>query len=123
MEAASILILLAAFQVKHMLADYFLQTSLMLANRAVYLHPGRALHCLVHVVGSLLCLLAFGIPVALIILVLVAEWIAHYHIDFAKGVWSDRAAHTPSEASYWRAFGADQLLHQLTYVGMVWAVT
>ncbi|MEM6308639.1 MAG: DUF3307 domain-containing protein [Pseudomonadota bacterium] len=122
MEAASILILLAAFQVKHMFADYFLQTSLMLANRAVYLHLGRALHCLVHVVGSFVCLMLFGVPVGLMLVVLVAEWIVHYHIDFAKGVWSERAAHSPSEASYWRAFGADQLMHQLTYVGMVWAV-
>lgn len=122
MEAASILLLLAAFQVKHMFADYYLQTSLMLANRAVYFHPGRALHCLVHVVGSLLCLSFFGIPVSSMLVILAAEWMLHYHIDFVKGVWSERAGHTPSDAGYWRAFGADQLLHQLTYVGMVWAV-
>lgn len=122
MDVVTALLLLSLLVIKHMFADYFLQTPIMLINRADYLHPGRALHCAVHVAGSGLCFLIVGVPLALGAAVLAAEWLLHYHIDFGKGVWSEHADHTPAEAGYWRAFGADQTLHQLTYVGMVWAV-
>ncbi|MFK7876126.1 MAG: DUF3307 domain-containing protein [Paracoccaceae bacterium] len=122
MDLISILILLGLLQFKHMFADFFLQTPIMLMNRATYVHPGRALHCAVHVVGSALCFLVMGVPLALGVIVLACEGIAHFHIDYLKGVWSERAGHGPADAGYWRAFGADQTLHQLTYVGMVWAV-
>ena len=46
--ALSILILLSLLQVKHMFADYFLQTRKMLEGRGAYLHLGRAQHALVH---------------------------------------------------------------------------
>ncbi len=116
------LILLVLLEIKHLFADYFLQTPQMLANRGQYLHAGRAMHCTVHVVGSAIALGLFGVPAGLLALVLVAEWLVHYHIDFGKGAWSNRSGHGPSHASYWRAFGVDQFLHQLTYVAMVWAV-
>lgn len=122
MAVVSILCLLALLQLKHMLADFYLQTPVMLANRSVYLHSGRALHCFFHVVASALCFLIMAIPFSAFILILIAEFILHFHIDYGKGVWSDRAGHSPADASYWRAFGADQFLHQLTYLGMVLAL-
>ena len=56
----------------------------------------------------------WGLPLIL------AEWVAHYHIDWAKGRWSDRTCHTPADAGFWRAMGADQALHQMTYLAMAW---
>ena len=122
MDVTTAFVLLILLQVKHMFADFFLQTPIMLVNRAHYIHPGRALHCLVHVAGSAVCFLLIGVPVGLALVVLAAEWLLHFHIDYGKGVWSERADDTPADASYWRAFGADQTLHQLTYVGMVAAL-
>lgn len=122
MDVYSALILLALLEAKHLLADYFLQTPMMLANRGQYVHPGRALHCVLHVTGSGIALLLLGVPMLLMAVVLVIEWLVHYHIDFGKGVWSNMKDHGPKDASYWRAFGVDQFLHQLTYVCMVWAV-
>ncbi len=115
----SALILLVLLEIKHLFADYFLQAPIMLAHRAMYLHPGRALHCGVHMAGSLVALGLFGVPLGLLGALLVAEWLIHYHIDFAKGAWSSHVAHGPDDAGYWRAFGVDQFLHQLTYVAMV----
>lgn len=117
-----VLILLAMLQVKHMFADFYLQTPLMLSNRSAFLHPGRALHCAIHAVGTLIVLAVFGIPIGLCIWVAIAEFAVHFLIDFGKGVWSERAGHSPADASYWRAFGVDQTLHQLTYVIIVFAI-
>lgn len=117
-----VLVLLALLGIKHMFADYFLQTQSMLMAGARYLHGGRAMHCVVHVLGSGIVLLPFGVPLGVLGLVLALEWLAHYHIDFGKGVWSEHAAHTPKDAGYWRAFGVDQTLHWLTYIAMVMLV-
>ena len=61
-ETATLLVMLALFQVKHLFADFYLQTPKMLSARSVYLHVGRAQHAGVHVLGSLLVLLPFGLP-------------------------------------------------------------
>ncbi len=122
MDLTFVLILLVLFQIKHMFADFYLQTPVMLVDRDQLVHPGRALHCLVHSVGTILCLLIMSVPLLPLLIVAAAEWIVHYLIDFGKGVWSERAGHTPADPSYWRAFGVDQTLHQLTYVVMVLAL-
>lgn len=122
MDVTSALILLVLLEIKHLFADYFLQTPQMLSNRGQYVHAGRALHCVVHVIGSGIAMLLVGVPAGALALVLMAEWLVHYHIDFGKGIWSNRMGHGPADASYWRAFGVDQFLHQVTYVAMVWAV-
>ena len=117
-----LLLLLALFQVKHLFADFFLQTPKMLSAGATYAHVGRAQHAGVHMVGSLVVLLPFGLSWGVILALLLAEGIAHYHIDFAKGWWSARTGFETTQAGYWRAFGTDQIAHQLTYIAMVWAV-
>jgi hypothetical protein len=116
------LLVLALLQIKHMFADFFLQTPGMLSARSVYVHTGRAMHCVIHIAGTAVVLLLFGVSPLLLIGLLIAEWIVHYHIDFAKGYWSDKAAHSPEDSGFWRAFGADQMLHQLTYILMIAAL-
>lgn len=117
-----VLAMLGLLQIKHMLADFFLQTPWMLQDRGRAVHPGRAFHCLIHAGGSALAFLLVGVPFGVLLFLVIAEWAVHYLIDWGKGRWSDRHAHTPVEAGYWRAFGADQMLHQLTYLAMLWAV-
>lgn len=119
-QATTLLVLLALFQVKHLFADFYLQTSKMLSARSVYLHVGRAQHAGIHALGSFLVLLPFGGPWGLILALVIAEWIVHFHIDFGKGWWSDRTGFAPTDAGYWRAFGVDQWAHQWTYIAMVW---
>lgn len=103
-----------------MLADYFLQTPIMLSGRSEYLHKGRALHACVHVVGSLFAFLIIGTSAWVIIMLVVFEWIIHFNIDWAKARYSEAKDLTPDGAAFWRAAGVDQALHQLTYIAMVW---
>lgn len=114
------LVLLILLQVKHLFADFFFQTPRMLAGRDEYLHVGRAQHAGLHAVFSVLAFLIVGTEPSLIFVICVAEFILHYHIDWGKGVHSEIKKLPPSDAGYWRAFGIDQLAHQLTYVAMIW---
>lgn len=117
---STLFVLLILLQVKHMFADYFLQTPKMLAGRGQYLHMGRAQHAGVHVIGSLIVLLVMGTPVVPLLVLLAGEWIVHFHIDFWKASHSHKRQLAPDQAAFWQAFGIDQLLHQLSYLGMVW---
>lgn len=118
---ASVLILFCLLQIKHMFADFFLQTSRMLSGRSVYLHVGRAQHAGVHGVLSIPVFLVVGTGTWFILILVVAEWLVHFHIDWAKARYSETHALNPGQARFWQAFGLDQALHHLTYVGMVWA--
>ena len=120
-QVGSVLLLLCLLQIKHMFADFFLQTPKMLSGRCNYVHSGRAQHAGVHVLGTILVLLPFAPPISFILIVGALEWVVHFHIDFGKARYSDSRQLTPAMASFWRAMGMDQALHQLTYVAMVWA--
>lgn len=115
-----LLILLFLLQIKHMFADYFLQTPKMLAGRGQYWHMGRAQHASVHLVGSILAFVLVGTNLLALIVLVVAEWVVHFHIDWWKASYSDKKALAPDQAAFWRAAGFDQALHQLTYLAMAW---
>jgi hypothetical protein len=114
------LALLVLLQVKHMFADFFMQTPRMLSARSVYLHIGRVQHAGVHAILSALVFIIIGAPFFFVVVLCIFEGVLHFHIDFAKGCHSDKAGHGPDKPAYWRAFGVDQTLHQLTYVAMIW---
>ncbi|MFK7836819.1 MAG: DUF3307 domain-containing protein [Sulfitobacter sp.] len=115
------LVLLTLLQVKHLFADFFLQTPRMLAGRNEYIHVGRMQHAGLHAVFSLAVVSVVGAPLGFSIILCLIEFVVHYHIDWAKGRHSQMTQYTPNDPGYWRAFGVDQLMHQLTYVAMLWA--
>ena len=117
--ALSILMLLSMLQLKHMFADYFLQTPKMLEGRGTYLHAGRAQHALVHAAGSSICLSIMGTPLGFMLALIVAEWVVHFHIDWGKARYTAAKDHGPADAGFWRAAGFDQFLHHMTYVAMI----
>ena len=117
----TVLTLMLLLQVKHLFADFFMQTARMLSARDVYFHLGRLQHAGLHAGLSATVFLAIGSPLGFVVWLCALEWIVHFHIDFGKGRYSVKVGHGPADAGYWRAFGFDQFLHQLTYVGMIWA--
>ncbi|MEM9576527.1 MAG: DUF3307 domain-containing protein [Pseudomonadota bacterium] len=120
-SASALLILLCLLQAKHMFADFFLQTRIMLDGRETYIHLGRFLHAGVHAAGSAVAFLCVGSSLLFIIPVVIAEWIVHFHIDWWKGRHTKLLNLTPADAAFWRATGMDQAMHQFTYVAMIWA--
>lgn len=117
----SVLLLVCLLQIKHMFADFFLQTPKMLSGRGEYWHMGRAQHAGVHVLGTILVLVLFGASVPFILSVAAAEWFVHFNIDFCKAKHCDSKELGPADAAFWRAAGMDQALHHLTYLAIVWA--
>lgn len=113
------LIYLAA---KHAIADFFLQTRYQYANKGRYGHPGGLLHALIHLVCSvpLFWILPASIPHAAAILT--AEFLVHYHCDWAKEQIVKDQGWGFTNDGFWRAMGIDQLVHGLTYLGMVRAL-
>ncbi len=117
----AVFVMLCLLQIKHMFADYYLQTPKMLSGRGEYLHMGRAQHAAVHVVGSIIVFLIFGTPLAFILIIGALEWFIHFNIDYAKASYSDKKRLEPNQPAFWRAAGLDQLMHNLTYIAMAWA--
>lgn len=117
---STVLMLFCLFLVKHMFADYFMQTPKMLNGRGQYWHLGRAHHAAIHMVGSMLVFAVVGTSLMFLLVVCFAEWIIHFHIDWAKARHSEAKGYTPIDGEFWRAFGIDQTLHGLTYVAMIW---
>lgn len=115
------LLLMFLLQVKHYYADFVIQTYAQTVRKGIYRDPVGISHSLDHVVGTLISLLVFSvvvpISVAAIIIISIAEGIAHYHIDWAKVHYGSKDITKPL---FWNQFGLDQLAHQLTYLAMIY---
>ncbi len=110
--------LFALLLVKHFVCDFVLQTPWQIAQKGVYGAPGGLVHSGIHIAGTLLALIAVMTPVTTVVTVLIAEFIVHYHIDWAKEQ-TVRRLNWKAGARFWNSIGFDQLLHALTYLAIV----
>ena len=113
--------MLVLFQVKHFVADYLLQPGWMLRGKGDVRRAGGYVHAAIHAVGSLPALLIAGPGASLMAALVVAEFAVHYMIDFSKASLSTRSLSGPDTQAYWTLHGADQLMHQMTYAGLILA--
>ncbi len=113
--------LLIGLEIKHYIADYFLQPGWMLAGKGNIFHPGGYAHAGLHALLSLIVLVGAGTPIGLALALFAAEFVLHYALDYSKAAYS-RGVHLDNRpARFWALHGMDQLLHQLTYVAMIYA--
>jgi hypothetical protein len=117
-----ILLLLVLFQVKHALGDGPLQTSRMVKEKGFYGQPGGLFHSGIHGVGSFLALFVFGLGMLPALLLGAAEAVVHYHIDYSKETLARRNGWTQDKPAFWWALMGDQMMHQLTYLAIAFAV-
>lgn len=115
-----VLLFLLGLQIKHFLGDFVLQTPWMLHNRRFYGHPGGLAHAGIHMALSVVVLALSGTSPGLLLALVAGEGVVHYHIDWAKDNLSCKWHLTPDRQGFWVALGADQGLHHLTYLAMVW---
>ncbi len=119
---SEVLWLLVLLQVKHFVCDFPLQWKYQYANKGAYGHPGGTLHAGIHTVASY-AVLAFFVPLDAAFVAALVEGAIHYHIDWAKMRLNAHFEWGPlTHERFWWLLGFDQLLHQLTYVAMIWAV-
>lgn len=113
------LLLIALLIVKHFIADFVLQSEWQVRNKARYGHPAGLLHAGFHAVLTLPCLLAVGVAPVPALAAVAVEFVLHYHQDWLKEQITRRGGAGPERQIFWIVLGADQLLHQLFYVAMV----
>jgi Protein of unknown function (DUF3307) len=110
-------ILYAVFIMKHLVADFLLQTTWMAQGKersSDWLAP-LSVHSAVHAV--LTGTITVAVAPALWWLTVV-DFLIHATIDRSKGVVTKRLGVAPfTDARWWWIFGIDQSLHQLTHLG------
>jgi fumarate reductase subunit D len=115
-----ILILLTLLQIKHCWADFVLQTYQQTVKKGVWLDPVGISHSIEHAYSSLVVLFIFSLfwplNMAVVVSIVIFEAVVHYLIDYTKVRYGSKDSTKPI---FWHQFGADQLLHQLTYTLMV----
>ena len=115
MELALITLLL----IKHIIADYFMQYGWMIKDKGNYGAWGGIAHSGWHGILTAVVLSIFNIPLLLIIILPIFDGVIHYHVYYVKSnIWKTKG-YTPENQMYWITHGVDQLLHLLTYVGIV----
>jgi len=118
--SSSILMAFIVLSVKHMFADYILQTPYQFRNKGTYGHPGGLLHSALHATLTLpVFLLLPPATTALALIIIAGEFIIHYHMDWSKEQLVRRYELTQSDPWFWYLFGFDQLVHAITYVAII----
>jgi Protein of unknown function (DUF3307) len=120
MQLATMTVLMLIWlQLKHYVADYLLQPKWMLFAKGDVRRAGGYVHAGIHALGSIPAYLIAGLGRTDIAVLCVAEFIIHYLVDFIKADLSARSKAGPNTMIYWALHGGDQLMHQLTYAGLI----
>lgn len=121
MQLATMTVLMLIWlQVKHYVADYLMQPKWVLFAKGDMRRAGGYVHAAIHAVGSIPAYLIAGLELVDIAILCVAEFVVHYLVDFIKVDLSARSKGGPDTMIYWALHGGDQLLHQLTYAGLIY---
>jgi hypothetical protein len=115
-------IILGLLFVKHFIVDFYLQTNEHVANKGLYGVWKGIEHSLQHGIATAV-ILVFFVSWPFAILLAIADFVIHYHVDWAK-ININRSRHlTPSDQQFWFWLGLDQLAHSLTYVWIGWVIS
>ncbi len=119
-ETALALGALLAFQIKHFLGDFVLQTAWQVRTKGIYGHVGGLVHSGIHILGTIPILIYLDVSAGAAAIILIGEFAVHYHMDWLKAN-IDRVYQWGTQSQrYWILFGVDQLVHQLTYLAIVY---
>ena len=111
----------AVFAVKHVVADFLLQTNAMAQGkerRAAWLRP-----LLAHVA----CHAALTLSIVLLLAphlwwLAVVDFVVHLSMDRGKALIGQGRGWRPDQAAFWWLLGIDQFCHQLTNIGLAAAL-
>lgn len=117
--AGIVLVLLLGLELKHYIADYLLQPGWLRGGKGDLAAPGGYLHAGIHILGTAMVLVVAGVPLLALVLIIAAEFVAHYAIDYVKYRYLGGVDAQAAPWRYWALHGLDQLLHQVTYAGIV----
>ena len=119
--------LIMAFQIKHLIVDFFLQTKYQYSNKGKFMHPGGLLHSALHGISTII-VLQFFFLLEISILLGILDVVLHYAIDYSKTNITNKYKWCHRENGklvitsnlYFVSMGIDQFLHQLTYAIIIY---
>ncbi|MEY9536615.1 hypothetical protein AB7M37_006233 [Sinorhizobium fredii] len=120
--AMTMVAMLACMQLKHFVADYLLQPGWILRGKCDFRMVGGYVHAGTHAFGTVPALLLSGVGFSRVAILVMAEFAAHYLIDYGKALLSRHCHADATTRAYWAMHGADQFMHQLTYAALILAV-
>ncbi len=112
--------LMIGLEIKHCIADYFMQPGWILVGKGDFRLPGGYAHAGIHAALSVVILIVFATPLWLVAALFVAEFAVHYALDYAKIQYSGGVQADKQPRRYWGLHGVDQLAHQFTYAAMIY---
>lgn len=112
-----ILLALTLFAIKHWLIDFVFQTQQEIEYKGTYLDFRGMMHGIKHGLATAIIMMFAGLEVSEALMIGSLDFLIHYHIDWAKMKLSQGIDTT--KQIFWVWFGLDQLLHTLTYIGIV----
>lgn len=121
-QVTLVLTALVAFELKHFFCDFCVQTLRQVQEKGVYGKVGGIQHAGLHALLSIPPLYILTHSPEVIAAFVVGEFVLHYHVDWAKAQIDRIFQLTVADQAYWTIFGLDQLIHQATYIAMIWAV-
>ena len=116
------ILLLTLLTIKHFLLDFLYQPAYQWQNKGTYGHLGGVLHAGQHSLATLV-LLSFFTPLSVALWLSVIEFFIHYHMDWFKMWYNARKGwRCNTSPEFWVLTGFDQMIHSLTYIGIVYAL-
>ena len=113
---------LILLQIKHWYIDFVNQTDVEVVGKGIYGNWNGIAHSGKQAFGTFVAVLfvtgwtyVFWAGVMALL-----DFLAHYHIDWAKININKKYHYTPQDKQFWVWLGADQLAHQITYIGLAW---
>jgi hypothetical protein len=110
-----LVLILVVFQIKHLIADFFLQTEWMFVGKeqpSKWLAP-LAAHAGTHAALTVIIVLLFN-PV--LWWLGAVDLIVHAAIDRGKALTGRSLGSKEGQRVWWQIFGTDQMLHHLTHL-------
>lgn len=118
------ILLLVLLQIKHWYIDFVNQTTEEVHSKGIYGSGPGIWHSAKHGIGTALVLVVIASPVYIVYSCIVGfiDFLIHYHVDWAKININKSKNYTVETKEFWVWLGFDQLVHQLTYLFIVWMV-
>lgn len=110
-----------AFLLKHLAADFLLQTDWMARGKEAvsgWLAPLTA-HVAVH---AAITALIFAVAAPALAWLAAVDFVVHFFIDRMKGIIGRKLQLAPSSSGFWWLMGVDQTLHHATHLAFVVAL-
>ncbi len=113
-----VLFLVFLLEIKHFIFDAPLQTSVMVADKAIYGKTMGLVHAGLHGIGTFIVLPIAGVAWAPAAILALAEAVVHYHLDYSKENFVKSKGWTPRDSRFWWSLATDQALHHFSYLAI-----